>query len=154
MLSKIDEAAMPWALIKGLSDHALPVSCMAGDSRITQSPGAFDPAVLVGLALAPVWQSLQLAPTDAVPTVAAPAPSPVARVMAQRAVSVATTAQKMVSRHKKHRRLKPELTASPPVSDPSLKLRSSPDILVAAAQPVSLVSSRARVGATLKVVHG
>ena len=62
MLSKTDEAAAPWALIKGLFDHALPVSCMAGHSRISQSPQPFDPLKLVTLALSPVMQTVPVMP--------------------------------------------------------------------------------------------
>jgi flagellar biosynthesis GTPase FlhF len=62
MLSKVDEAAYPWALIKGLTEQSLAVSCMAGDSRIHQMPSAFDPVHLVKLALLPLQQ--QMPPLD------------------------------------------------------------------------------------------
>jgi flagellar biosynthesis GTPase FlhF len=58
MLSKVDEAAYPWALIKGLSEQSLGVSCMAGSSRIEQAPESFDVARLVQLALTPLLQHL------------------------------------------------------------------------------------------------
>ena len=51
MLSKVDEAAYPWALIKGLSEHSLPVSCVSSDSRIGQVAESFDVVNLVKLAL-------------------------------------------------------------------------------------------------------
>jgi flagellar biosynthesis protein FlhF len=54
MLSKVDEAAHPWALLKGLTENRLPVSLMAGDSRICSPVQPFDPAQLVRLALAPM----------------------------------------------------------------------------------------------------
>ena len=54
MLSKVDEAAYPWALVKGLTEQTLAVSCVAGDSRVAQPPVAFDAARLVDLALAPL----------------------------------------------------------------------------------------------------
>jgi hypothetical protein len=62
MLSKVDEAAYPWALIKGLSEQSLPVSCMAGDSRIVQAPVGFDADRLVQLALSPLSTSAPMAP--------------------------------------------------------------------------------------------
>jgi flagellar biosynthesis protein FlhF len=57
MLSKVDEAAHPWALIKGLTENNLPVSSMAGDSRIAVPVQVFDSALLVQLALSP-WAKL------------------------------------------------------------------------------------------------
>lgn len=54
MLSKVDEAAYPWALIKGLTEHSLPVSCMADSGRMVQSPVSFDAERLVSLALVAV----------------------------------------------------------------------------------------------------
>jgi flagellar biosynthesis GTPase FlhF len=54
MLSKVDEAAHPWALVKGLTESRLPVSWMAGDSRIDVAAQPFDAAVLVQLALMPM----------------------------------------------------------------------------------------------------
>lgn len=54
MLSKVDEAAYPWALIKGLAEQSLPVSCMAVDSRIAQPAVCFDAQRLVHLALLPL----------------------------------------------------------------------------------------------------
>lgn len=54
MLSKVDEAAHPWALVKGLTENSLPVSWMAGDSRIAVQALPFDASVLVQLALKPM----------------------------------------------------------------------------------------------------
>jgi len=54
MLSKLDEAAHPWALVKGLTENSLPVSWMAGDSRIAVQAQPFDSAVLIQLALMPM----------------------------------------------------------------------------------------------------
>jgi flagellar biosynthesis protein FlhF len=51
MLSKVDEAAYPWPMIKGLSEQPLPVSCMATNSRIMVLPEVFDSARLAHLAL-------------------------------------------------------------------------------------------------------
>jgi hypothetical protein len=63
MLSKVDEAAYPWALIKGLSEQSLSVSCMAGDSRIVQAAIPFDADLLVKLALAPLAPDLDAMPS-------------------------------------------------------------------------------------------
>jgi flagellar biosynthesis GTPase FlhF len=54
MLSKVDEAAYPWALIRGLTDQSLRVSCMAWGNRIDQPAELFDAARLVYLALTPL----------------------------------------------------------------------------------------------------
>ncbi len=54
MLSKVDEAAYPWPLIKGLCDQPLSVSCMAEDSRINVAPLVFSVERLVGLAMTPL----------------------------------------------------------------------------------------------------
>ncbi|PUE10242.1 hypothetical protein [Limnohabitans sp. T6-20] len=54
MLTKVDEAAYPWPLIKGLCDQPLSVSCMAEDSRINVAPLAFGVERLVGLAMTPL----------------------------------------------------------------------------------------------------
>ena len=56
MLSKLDEAAYPWALIKGLTEEHLVVSCMAGGSRIEQAAESFDAGRLVQLAMKPLMQ--------------------------------------------------------------------------------------------------
>jgi flagellar biosynthesis GTPase FlhF len=65
MLSKVDEAAFPWALIKGLSEQTLGVSCMAGDSRIDQPVEAFDASRLAHLGLKPLLELLpQTVSTD------------------------------------------------------------------------------------------
>ncbi len=56
MLSKVDEAAYPWALIKGLSEQPLGVSCMAGSNRVDHAAEPFDASRLVQLALTPLMQ--------------------------------------------------------------------------------------------------
>ena len=61
MLSKVDEAAYPWALIKGLSEQPLGVSCVAGSSRIDHAAEPFDASRLVQLALTPLAEHLPLA---------------------------------------------------------------------------------------------
>jgi hypothetical protein len=75
MLSKVDEAAHPWALVKGLTENSLPVSWMAGDSRIAVQAQPFDAAVLVQLALVPMANLLDAEvpvqpPSDALALVA------------------------------------------------------------------------------------
>jgi hypothetical protein len=54
MLTKVDEAAYPWPLIKGLCDQPLAVSCMAGDSKINVPPLRFGPERLIELAMTPL----------------------------------------------------------------------------------------------------
>jgi flagellar biosynthesis GTPase FlhF len=54
MLTKVDEAAYPWPLIKGLCDQSLSVSCMGEDSRIHVPPLAFRAERLVDLAMMPL----------------------------------------------------------------------------------------------------
>lgn len=54
MLSKWDEAANPWALIKGLTENALPVSCVSTSSLMTHTVAVFEPDRLVQLALSPL----------------------------------------------------------------------------------------------------
>lgn len=71
MLTKVDEAAYPWPLIKGLCDQPLSVSCMAEDSRINVAPLAFGVERLVGLAMTPL-QAL-LPEIEHLPAVAKPA---------------------------------------------------------------------------------
>ena len=54
MLTKVDEAAYPWPLIKGLCDQPLVVSCMAEDSKINVPALPFSAARLVDLAMMPL----------------------------------------------------------------------------------------------------
>ncbi|WP_322992333.1 hypothetical protein [Limnohabitans sp.] len=54
MLTKVDEAAYPWPLIKGLCEQPLAVSCMAEDSKINVPALAFGAARLVDLAMTPL----------------------------------------------------------------------------------------------------
>lgn len=58
MLTKLDEAAYPWPLIKGLCDQPLAVSCMSNDSQINVAPLAFSAPRLVGLAMQPLQELL------------------------------------------------------------------------------------------------
>jgi flagellar biosynthesis GTPase FlhF len=54
MLTKVDEAAYPWPLIKGLCEQPLAVSCMADDSKINVPALAFGAERLVDLAMTPL----------------------------------------------------------------------------------------------------
>ena len=54
MLTKVDEAAYPWPLIKGLCDQSLAISCMAEDSKINVPPLSFGAERLVALAMTPL----------------------------------------------------------------------------------------------------
>jgi len=51
MLTKFDEAAHPWQVLKALCDHALPVLAVGGSHQARVAPMAFDAAALVDLAL-------------------------------------------------------------------------------------------------------
>lgn len=59
MLTKVDEAAYPWALITGLSEQSCAVSCTAGSDRIDQPAEPFDADRLVQLALSPLLSLMQ-----------------------------------------------------------------------------------------------
>ena len=75
MLSKMDEAAHPWALLQGLTENNLPVSSVAGDSRISIPAQCFEPSQLVALALSPIAPMLGVNPmTESVPAVLADTP--------------------------------------------------------------------------------
>lgn len=163
MLSKVDEAAMPWALVKGLSEHALPVSCVAGSSRISQAPEAFDASRLVGLALEPVLQipaQVQVQPMVSVlPETAPVAAKPGVRVPSasgrEATVSMPTMAARIVANStKKHRKSSPKAGGVTAFATPVVPLRPSTDILMTAATATSLDTFRANVRAPLKVVHG
>lgn len=51
MLTKFDEAAHPWHVLKALCDHALPVAAIGGSHQSSVAPLAFDASALVDLAL-------------------------------------------------------------------------------------------------------
>ena len=51
MLTKFDEAAHPWHVLKALCDHALPVAAVGGSHQSSVAPLAFDATALVDLAL-------------------------------------------------------------------------------------------------------
>ena len=54
MLTKVDEAAYPWPLIKGLCEQPLGVSCMAEDGKINVPALTFGAERLVDLAMMPL----------------------------------------------------------------------------------------------------
>ena len=51
MLTKFDEAAQPWHVLKALCDHSLPVLAVGCSHQARVAAQAFDPAALVNLAL-------------------------------------------------------------------------------------------------------
>jgi flagellar biosynthesis GTPase FlhF len=106
MLSKVDEAAYPWALIKGLSEQSLGVSCVAGSSRIDHAAEPFDASRLVQLALSPLVQQM---PLTSVAQTAMPVPS---------VVPVVTHAPVRVSRAKK-----PSVAKAPKTLTKTAKMR-------------------------------
>lgn len=108
MLTKVDEAAYPWPLIKGLCDQSLAVSCMADDSKINMPPVAFGADRLVALAMTPLQAllpELQHLPVVAQPTKAVRKPrakkeavisldiQPKTRVVKPRAVTAKSSAR-------------------------------------------------------------
>jgi flagellar biosynthesis GTPase FlhF len=145
MLSKVDEAGYPWALIKGLSEQSLGVSCMAGSSRIEQAPESFDVARLVQLALTPL---LQLAPQvgdvqAAMPVLAAVNVTPSAPVRPSRAKKSAT-----------HPAIK---TLAEPVKKGSKKVMEDDILIPTLVEAESMTTSRrkpANASSALKVAHG
>lgn len=90
MLSKVDEAAHPWPLVKGLTENNLPVSWMAGDSQIAVPAQAFDPFHLVRIALAPIAHLQDKDPVILQPT-------PVAAVSPKRTVKAKKSSTRVAS---------------------------------------------------------
>jgi flagellar biosynthesis GTPase FlhF len=62
MLSKLDEAAHPWALIQGLCNNALGISMVSQGATLASAPTAFDPAKLVEMALLPLGDKPMVLP--------------------------------------------------------------------------------------------
>lgn len=54
MLTKMDEAAYPWPLLKSLCDQKMPISCLGEGPQINVAPAAFDAQRLVTLAMTPL----------------------------------------------------------------------------------------------------
>jgi len=145
MLSKVDEAGYPWALIKGLSEHSLGVSCMAGFTRIEQAPVSFDAQRLVQLALTPLLQhAAHVGDVQAaMPVLAAVNVTPSAPVRASRAKKSAI-----------HPAIK---TLADPVKKGSKKVMDDDILIPTLVEAVSMTASRrkpADASSALKVAHG
>jgi flagellar biosynthesis GTPase FlhF len=64
IVSKLDEAAQPWALLQRLTDpDPLPISWVGQGDKLSSKANAFDPAELVELALVPLQETLAPATT-------------------------------------------------------------------------------------------
>jgi flagellar biosynthesis GTPase FlhF len=141
MLSKLDEAAYPWALIKGLSEQSLGVSCMAGSTRIEQAPESFDAQRLVQLALTPLLQHLpQVGDVQAEMSVLA-------------AVNVTPSAPVRPSRAKKSA----VKTVAEPVKKGYKKVMDEDILIPTLMGAVPMTSTRrkpANAASALKVAHG
>jgi hypothetical protein len=145
MLSKVDEAAYPWALIKGLSEQSLGVSCMAGSTRIEQAPESFDAQRLVQLALTPLLQH--------VPQVGdVQAEMPVLPT-----VNVTPSAPVRTSRAKKPATNPAVKTLAEPVKKSSKKVMDDDILIPTLMGGVPITSTRrkpANASSALKVAHG
>ena len=145
MLSKVDEAAYPWALIKGLSEQSLGVSCMAGSTRMEQPAESFDAARLVQLAMMPLLKHLPQVPDvqTAMPDLAMEPVKPSAPVR--------------VSRTKKPAAVQPIKTLTEPVKK-GAKIAMNDDILIPTLMgAVPSTSSRRKpvnASSAMKVAHG
>lgn len=58
MLTKMDEAAYPWPLLKSLCDQTMPISCLGEGPQINVAPAVFDAQRLVTLAVTPLHSLL------------------------------------------------------------------------------------------------
>jgi Ni2+-binding GTPase involved in maturation of urease and hydrogenase len=145
MLSKMDEAAYPWALIKGLSEQSLGVSCLAGSARIEQSAEPFDAARLVQLALTPLLQHVpQLGDVQTASPVLA-------------AVPVAPSAPVRVARAKKPAAAPTIKTLAEPVKKSGKKTMNDDILIPTLMGTVPTASTRrkpANASSALKVAHG
>jgi flagellar biosynthesis GTPase FlhF len=64
IVSKLDEASQPWALLQRLTDpQPLPISWVGHGDKLSSKANAFDPAELVELALIPLQETLAPATT-------------------------------------------------------------------------------------------
>lgn len=131
MLTKVDEAAHPWPLIKGLSEQPLPVSCVAADSRIHQAPAAFDAQILVQMALRP----LQLQLSNGQPVQTLPAVKPAKPTRRRSAAPVAAQPAAVAAKRPGKARL--AALSEAPVGVPDLAIHRA-----------------AKASASLKAVHG
>ena len=99
MLTKVDEAAYPWPLIKGLCDQSLAVSCMAEDSKINVPAAPFDVERLVALAIKPLQALLpEISHLSASAPAAKPVRSPRAKKQLALAPEVTTKVRAVKSR--------------------------------------------------------
>lgn len=58
MLTKMDEAAYPWPLLKSLCDQKMPISCLGENPQISVAPAVFDAQRLVTVAMTPLHSFL------------------------------------------------------------------------------------------------
>lgn len=58
MLTKMDEAAYPWPLLKSLCDQKMPISCLGQAPQINVAPVVFDAQRLVTVAMTPLHSLL------------------------------------------------------------------------------------------------
>ena len=95
MLTKLDEAANPWPVLKALCDRPWPVSAMASSHQARSELLAFDPMRVVDLAMQGLQpQGLVLAPAEPVKKTrrrTAAAAKPAVAVQTAKAVKVAKT---------------------------------------------------------------
>lgn len=148
MLSKVDEAAYPWALIKGLSEQSLGVSCMAGSTRMEQAAQPFDAARLVQLALTPLQQHVPVTP-DVMATV------PVLAVMPE--ATILPIAPVRASRAKKPAAAAEIKTLREPVDMACINDLDDDILIPTLMGSVPMKPSRrksANASSALKVVHG
>lgn len=144
MLSKWDEAASPWALLKGLTENPLPVSCVAGDVRISQPVSGFDPSRLVSLALLPFESGAETSLSVPVAFLPEGGSEPLHRVRAKKSVADAPA--------------KTPVKAKAPTKSVVSMLPKTDDFLIPtlmSAPPAPRARSRAaHSSAALKVVNG
>ena len=106
MLTKMDEAAYPWPLLKSLCDQKMPISCLGEGPQINVAPAAFDAQRLVTLAMTPLHGFLSDSGVVNLPLV------PVKAARKTRAIKQALTEPvKATSARARSRAAKPALSA-------------------------------------------
>lgn len=106
MLTKMDEAAYPWPLLKSLCDQKMPISCLGEGPQINVAPTAFDAQRLVTLAMTPLHGLLSDSGAVNLPLV------PVKAARKTRAIKQALTEPvKATSARARSRAAKPALSA-------------------------------------------
>ena len=144
MLSKWDEAANPWALLQGLTENPLPVSCVSDGVGISQGVSVFDVDRLVQLALQPLVSESDMTLPCPVGAATEKANQPAARVRVRK--SAVETSPKTAVKAKR-------------VVQPSVSGFSKPDdfliptLLAASPEPRSRRRA-ANTSSALKVVNG